>query len=49
MIVANKTIDDVRGRKEEFVILKVDFEKAYDYVNWDFLVYMMRTLGFYSR
>ena len=32
--------------KEDFVILLLDFEKAYDRVNWDFLEEAMRRLGF---
>jgi hypothetical protein len=31
------------------LILKVDFEKAYDSVDWGFLVYMMRRVGFSSK
>lgn len=30
-------------------MLKVDFDKAYDYVSWDYLRYMMVRLGFGSN
>jgi hypothetical protein len=28
--------------KKPSVICKMDLEKAYDHVNWDFLLYMLR-------
>lgn len=34
-----------RGRKKT-VLFKVDFEKAYDSVNWEFLDFMMDKMGF---
>ena len=30
-------------------LFKVDFEKAYDSVSWQFLFYMMRRMGFHDR
>jgi len=47
--VANEIICHIKRRKEECVILKVDFEKVCDSVNWDFLIYMTRRLGFLSN
>lgn len=49
MIVANKTIDEVKIRKEVCIILKLDFEKVYNSVKWDFLIYMMGRVCFYSK
>jgi len=39
----------IRRRKESCVIVKVDFEKAYDSMRWKFLEYMMARLGFESK
>ncbi|XP_019427226.1 PREDICTED: uncharacterized protein LOC109335545 [Lupinus angustifolius] len=35
-----------KNKNEECFIFKVDFEKAYDSVNWSFLLYMMERMGF---
>lgn len=37
--------DEGEGSMEEELDLKVDFEKAYDSVDWVFLEYMMRRVG----
>ncbi|XP_019462987.1 PREDICTED: uncharacterized protein LOC109361918 [Lupinus angustifolius] len=45
VVIANEIIDQARKNKdEECFIFKVDFEKAYDSVNWSFL-YMMERMG----
>jgi len=43
-MVINEIVDFARKFKE-CLILKVDFEKTYDSVDWGFLVYMMKRLG----
>jgi len=48
-LVANEIVEECRKKKKRFVIVKVDYEKAYDSVNWDFLYYMMNRLGFCNR
>ena len=37
VLVANKLVDEKRRSREEGVVFKTDFEKAYDHVDWDFL------------
>lgn len=37
ILIANELVDDARQLKKELVFFKVDFEKAYDYVNWAYL------------
>ncbi|GKU89448.1 hypothetical protein SLEP1_g3583 [Rubroshorea leprosula] len=46
VIIANEVIDEVKRKKKSCFIFKVDFEKAYDKVCWEFLDYMMMRLGF---
>lgn len=33
----------------EGVVIKIDLEKAYDHVNWDFVDYMLQHFGFGDR
>jgi len=46
VLIANEMVDFLRKNKLKGVIVKVDFEKAYDSMDWDFLMYMMNRLGF---
>ena len=34
ILVANKLVDEACRLKNELLLFKVDFEKAYDYVDW---------------
>jgi len=38
VIVANEIIDDVRWNNKKYIVFKVDFEKACDLVNWEYLI-----------
>ena len=41
IIVANEVIEEVRKKKSKCIVVKADFEKAYDSVEWSFLFYML--------
>jgi len=47
VVMANEVIEDIRRRGRRGLCLKVDFEKAYDSVSWNFLYDMLRRLGFH--
>jgi hypothetical protein len=46
VVVVNEVIDYAKKTGKECLILKVDFEKAYDSVDWKFLDYMLQRFGF---
>ncbi|RVW23310.1 putative ribonuclease H protein [Vitis vinifera] len=48
-LVANEVIDFWNKRKEKGLICKLDIEKAYDSINWRFLMKVMVKMGFGSR
>lgn len=45
MVIINEVVDDAKKRKKDCLIFKVDFEKAYDTINWNLLDYMIVRLG----
>jgi hypothetical protein len=42
----HETIHELKRKKQKGLILKLDFEKAYDKVNWDFLQQVLRMKDF---
>ena len=45
-LIANEAIDSLLKRDESSVLCKLDLEKAYDHINWDFLLIVMEKMGF---
>ncbi|RVW35406.1 LINE-1 reverse transcriptase-like [Vitis vinifera] len=48
-LIANEVIDFWHKRKEKGLICKLDIEKAYDSINWNFLMKVVLKMGFGSR
>ena len=46
VLIANEVVEEAKRRKKPCLVFKVDYEKAYDSISWEFLTYMMRRLGF---
>lgn len=46
VVVANEWVNEAKSRRKSSMAFKVDFEKAYDSVHWDFLYYMMKRMNF---
>jgi hypothetical protein len=49
VVVLHETLHEVRKKKQSGLILKIDFEKAYDKVNWQFLQQVLRMKGFSQK
>ena len=49
VVTAHEIIHEVAKNKEECMMLKLDYEKACDKVDWDFLENMVRSRDFDSR
>jgi hypothetical protein len=45
VVVVNEVVDYAKKSGKQCLIFKVDFEKAYDSVDWGFLEYMLRRLA----
>jgi hypothetical protein len=46
VVAAHELIHEVARKQECGVILKIDYKKSYDRVNWDFLEEMLISRGF---
>ena len=49
MVIANEVVDEARKGQKSCIVFKVDYEKTYDSVSWDFMLYMLRRMGFGSK
>lgn len=46
ILIVNEVARFLRIHQEKGIILKLDFEKAFDSINWEFLFQTMKSLGF---
>jgi len=46
VLIANEVVDETRKLKKELMLFKVDFEKAYDSVDWEYLDVVMYKMAF---
>ena len=48
-LIANEAMDSMLRRNDGGVVCKLDIEKAYDHLNWEYLLEVMRRIGFGQR
>ena len=46
VLIANEAVDYILRGKEKGILCKLDIEKAYDHIRWDFLLQMLERMGF---
>lgn len=49
IMITNECVDGRRREREPGVVSKLDIEKAYDRMDWDFLIWVLRRKGFGER
>ncbi|RVW66522.1 putative ribonuclease H protein [Vitis vinifera] len=49
VLITSEIVDERRRSGEEGVVFKIDFEKAYDHMKWDFLDHVLEKKGFSPR
>jgi hypothetical protein len=49
IVILHEMIHELHRKKQNGVILKIDFEKAYDKVKWHFLFQTLRMKGFSTK
>jgi hypothetical protein len=49
VLIANECLDNQLRSGEAGLLCKLDLEKAYDHMNWDFLLYMLQRCGFREK
>ena len=48
-LIANEVIDSWQKRREKGLICKLNIEKVYDSVNWQFLMRVLQKMGFGAK
>jgi hypothetical protein len=46
VLILHEVVHEMRVKKHEGIIIKLDFEKAYDKLNWEFMREFMRKKEF---
>ena len=46
VLIANEAVDSILRGNEKGILCKLDIEKAYDHIRWDFLLQMLERMGF---
>ena len=49
VLIANKAIDSILKSNRGAILCKLDIEKAYDHVDWSFLLAVLEKMGFGER
>ena len=49
VLIANECLDSRIKVALQSVLCKLDLEKAYDHVNWEFFLYLLRRCGFSAK
>lgn len=49
VLIGNETISFLKKAKRKCLVFKVDFEKAYDCLNWNFLIGILKSMGFENK
>ncbi|XP_019258697.1 PREDICTED: uncharacterized protein LOC109236914 [Nicotiana attenuata] len=48
-LIVNECVDSRLKEKKPGILCKLDINKAFDHVNWDFLINMLRRMGFGTK
>jgi hypothetical protein len=46
VLIASECLDSRLSSRESGLLCKLDMEKAYDHINWKFVLYLLRRYGF---
>lgn len=49
ILIANERVESRQRSKLPGILCKLDIQKAYDHLNWGFLIQMMKKMGFGAR